>query len=267
MHIQIENVDCLKGLRDLKGYGEQVDVIVTSPPYNLDTKYSLYKDKRPDYMEWASEWAALIKDVMKDDASFFLNVGSSPSNPWLPYELALEMRKHFELQNTIHWIKSITVRTPKGEALSVGHFKPINSPRFITDVHEFIFHFTKTGKVPINRLAVGVPYADKSNVTRWGHTDGKDVRCRGNTWYVPYATINSRENQRPHPASFPSELVEMCINLHDPQGEFTVLDPFTGIGNSGVAARRCGASMFVGFDIDEHYTQEAWRRVQDGAQL
>ena len=45
--------------------------------------------------------------------------------------------------------------------------------------------------VPLERLAVGVTYADKSNIARWGHTEGRDKRCRGNNWFVPYETINA----------------------------------------------------------------------------
>ena len=48
----------------------------------------------------------------------------------------------------------------------------------------------------INRLALGVPYVDKSNIARWGHTRGKDRRCRGNTWFVPYETIQRRAKER-----------------------------------------------------------------------
>ena len=63
----------------------------------------------------------------------------------------------FVLQNTIHWIKSITVADRGARRrLSVGHFKPINSKRYLTDCHEYVFHLTKTGNVPLDRLAVGV---------------------------------------------------------------------------------------------------------------
>jgi len=40
-----------------------------------------------------------------------------------------------------------------------------------------------------------------------------------------------------------------------------MLDPFLGIGNSGVAARRCGVKKFIGFEIDETYLAEARRRI------
>ena len=159
---------------------------------------------------------------------------------------------------------------PIGKRLQVrssGHFKPINSPRFLNDCHEYVFHFTKSGRVELNRLALGVPYQDKSNIARWSHTRGKDLRCRGNTWFVPYETIQSREKERPHPATFPVRLAEWCIKLHGASRVGTMLDPFLGIGNSAVAAQRCGVRRFIGFEIDDAYLAEAKRRIVKGRGL
>jgi site-specific DNA-methyltransferase (adenine-specific) len=148
---------------------------------------------------------------LKPDGSFFLNLGAVPSNPVFPHELIAELSKLFVLQNTFHWIKSISVETPKGDRMSAGHFKPINSRRFVNNCQEFVFHLTKNGTTPLDRLSLGVPYADKSNVRRWTHTKGNDVRCRGNVWFIPYETIRSRKMQRPHPATFPTQLAVNCI--------------------------------------------------------
>jgi hypothetical protein len=60
-----------------------------------------------------------VKRVMADDASFFLNVGAAPANPLMPHQLILALTDGtdplFTLQNTFHWIKSITIETPAGE--------------------------------------------------------------------------------------------------------------------------------------------------------
>ena len=93
----------------------------------------------------------------------------------------MQLRGSFVLQNTIHWIKAITIQDDEGKPVSRGHFKPINSPRYLNDCHEYVFHLTPSGKTPLDRLALGVPYADKSNIARWEHTGGGDLRCRGNT--------------------------------------------------------------------------------------
>jgi site-specific DNA-methyltransferase (adenine-specific) len=251
--------DCVGGMAELPD--DHVDLVVTSPPYNLGISYGKYSDRqdRQSYLKWCGEWAAQIRRVLKPTGSFFLNIGSAPSNPMLPHEIVFELRQLFVLQNTIHWIKSIAI-----EDRTYGHFKPISSPRFLNDCHEYIFHFTIDGKIDINRLALGVPYQDKSNIARWSHTGGSDLRCRGNTWFVPYETIQRRAKERPHPATFPVALAENCIKLHGPAGAGrvqTMLDPFLGIGNSAVAAQRCAVKKFIGFEIDEQYLREAKRRL------
>jgi site-specific DNA-methyltransferase (adenine-specific) len=257
--------DCVEGMRRLPD--ESVDLVVTSPPYNLGISYGKYEDDLApkDYLSWSLEWAAEVKRLLKPAGAFFLNIGASPKDPWIPHELALTLRPLFHLQNTIHWIKSITVETKGADPVSVGHFKPINSPRFLNDCHEFVFHFTKTGKVPVERLAVGVPYAHKSNISRWGHTGGRDRRCRGNNWFIPYETIVSRDRDRPHPATFPVELARRCISLHGgTPAEITMLEPFLGIGHAAIAAGELGVGRLIGFEIDEGYLAEARRRIGFG---
>ena len=257
----LELADCLDAMSKLRK--QSIDLVVTSPPYNLGIAYAKYFDReqREDYLRWCLRWAAELRRLLKPAGSFFLNLGSSPSNPMLPHELVLQLRRLFVLQNTIHWIKAITIEDENGAPVSRGHFKPISSRRFLNDCHEYIFHFTPTGQTPIDRLALGVPYADKSNIARWRHTRGLDRRCRGNTWFVPYKTIMRREKDRPHPATFPVELAENCIRLHGLKKNLTMLDPFLGIGNSAVAAQRCGVKKFIGFEIDEKYLTEARRRL------
>jgi site-specific DNA-methyltransferase (adenine-specific) len=258
---RLERADCLDGMRALDS--ESVDVVTTSPPYNLDIAYSAYRDdaERSDYLAWSRLWAEQVARILKPDGSFFLNVGASPSNPLLPHQLVLELGEFFHLQNTIHWIKAITIETKAGEEISAGHFKPINSPRFLTDCHEYVFHLTRSGAVKIDRLAVGVKYADKSNIARWNHTGGRDRRCRGNTWFVPYKTIANRASERPHPATFPVQLAAQCLQLHGVTDTLVVLDPFLGLGSSAAAALACGIKNFIGFEIDPVYLEEARARL------
>jgi site-specific DNA-methyltransferase (adenine-specific) len=291
--IDLRRQDCITGMSRLAD--ESVDLVVTSPPYNLGINYGKYSDRqdRRSYLDWCDKWAGEIRRVLKPDGSFFLNIGGAPSNPMLPHEIVMALRDLFVLQNTIHWIKSIAIdtnerktdahhphlnplRAPPGRdpnpdakrrvrleggLKTFGHFKPINSKRFLNDCHEYVFHFTRSGRVELNRVALGVPYQDKSNIARWVHTHGHDLRCRGNTWFVPYATIQSRDKERPHPATFPVQLAEWCIKLQGVSRIETMVDPFLGIGNSAVAAQRCDVKKFIGFEIDETYLAEAKQRV------
>lgn len=257
--------DCLQHLPKL-GAGS-FDVVATSPPYNLGIAYKSFKDTAPrdEFLVWCRTWAAEIRRVMADDASFFLNVGAAPANPLMPHQLLLALTDGpsplFTLQNTFHWIKSISVETRAGETISAGHFKPINSKRYVNDCHEYVFHLTKHGTVNLDRRAAGVPYQDKSNIARWGHTGGQDLRCRGNTWFIPYDTILSRDRDRPHPATFPVELITRCVKLHGKGAATRLLDPFLGIGTSGVAAKQLGIKAFTGIEIDAHYLATARERI------
>jgi len=246
---------------------DSVDLVVTSPPYNLGINYRSYRDNSPRdaFLDWCTGWSAQIMRVLREDGSFFLNLGGSPSNPLLPHQLLLSLTSPdlFRLQNTFHWIKSISIQTRDDETVSAGHFKPINSQRYVNDCHEYVFHLTLTGSVTLDRRSAGVPYADKSNIRRWKHTEGNDRRCRGNTWFIPYETIRSRKDQRPHPATFPPALVEQCIKLHGKGKETVLLDPFIGIGSSALAARNLGIASCIGFEIDEQYLETARERLTE----
>lgn len=259
--------DCLKVLPTLDA--GSVDLVVTSPPYNLGINYKSFKDTAPreEFLKWCHAWASEVKRVMADDASFFLNVGAAPANPLMPHQLILALTDGaeplFNLQNTFHWIKSITIETVGGEQISAGHFKPINSKRYVNDCHEYVFHLTKTGNIELDRRAAGVPYVYKSNIARWGHTGGEDLRCRGNTWFIPYETINSRDKDRPHPATFPVALVEQCIRIHGKGSETRLMDPFLGIGTSAIAASRQKIAAFTGIELDAHYLETARLRLDD----
>ena len=259
----IYNEDCIAGMRQCLEPGS-VDVVVTSPPYNLGTAYTQYDDTmaRPDYVRWMGEWGTAVGGVLSEEGSLFFNIGGKPSDPWGPFEVLLELRQHFQLQNVIHWVKSIAIQKEDvghypgiSGNVSVGHYKPINSPRYVNDCHEYIFHLTRTGSVPLDRLAIGVEYQDKSNVGRWGSAKD-DRRCRGNTWFVPYRTIVSRDRERPHPATFPVKIPQMCVQLHGVERTRLVLDPFMGLGNTALACVELGVSC-VGFETDGEYCREA----------
>ncbi len=141
------------------------------------------------------------------------------------------------------------------------------SDRFLRINRENIFHFTKTGNVRIDRLAVGLPYQDKSNIDRYNEIDLTDA---GNTWFIPYETIQNK-SERPHPATFPIELPLKCIKLHyfggiTPTKPLCVLNPFCGIGSTAVACKRLGIS-FIGFDIVKKYLDECVTRVTKKSEL
>ena len=206
-----------------------------------------------EYVGWLYEVAAAVKRVMKPDGSFFLNITGSNSRPYVPFELMVRLRElGFFLQNHITWIKSIGT-----EAKSRGHFKPIGGRRFMHHNHEHIFHMTLNNNVELDRLSIGIPFQDKTNIARRGHE--RDLRCRGNTWFIRYSTVKSKAQKFNHPGTFPVELPLWCIYLHG-SGVETVLDPFVGTGTTLVAATLAGVRG-VGIDIDPTYIETARQQI------
>jgi len=249
-------MDCIEGMKK-KVDESSVDVIVTSPPYNIGIKYNSHKDSMPffRYLDWMEEFGGACAKVLRNDGSLFFNIGDRASDEFRAFQVAERISKSLRLQNTIHWIKSVAV--PELD-INIGHYKPVNSARFLNNLHEYVFHFTKTKAVKIDKLSIGVPYADKSNIGRWKHgSRNGDRRDRGNVWYIPYDTVQS---EKEHPASFPKKLPEMCIKLHGLRKDLIVLDPFLGSGTTCVVARELGCK-YVGFENDKKYFRMALAKL------
>jgi len=245
-HQLLAHGDCLTILRGLPA--DCADVVMTSPPYNIKVAYNSYFDKLPEN-QYLNGMRCVFREmhrVLHQGGSLFLNVAGRPSRAVTALRLALMVSEYFVLQNQIIWVKSIHVGRR-----TYGHFKPINSHRYLNGTHEPVFHFTKSGSVPLDRLAVGVPYTDESNVRRWSH--GADLHCNGNTWFIPYPT---KRCSLPHPATFPVELPERCILLHGVDRCRLVVDPFGGLGSTTRAAIRCGVNS-LSIEMDEEYHRVA----------
>jgi len=222
---------------------DSIDGIVTSPPYKDEDGYS---------EELMKDLARNCYRVLKNGSSCFVNFGQLASDKGRPFSVANEFAEYFDWIDTIIWVKS-------NEWMG-GHYTPVNSKYRMNNMYEYIFQFAK-GKAEIDRLALGIPYLDKTNIKRYGATDTKsgakkDLRCAGNVWYVSYTTVQSKD-QKPHKDMFPEEIPRRCLKLMNlPRGS-TILDPFMGSGTTGRAARDMGYKV-VGYEInDKYWTKEA----------
>lgn len=78
------------------------------------------------------------------------------------------------------------------------------------------------------------------------------ANAQGDVWHIP------QENNNPHPAPFPVELVQRCIQSTTAE---IVLDPFLGSGSTAIAAEICGRK-WIGIDISKDYCKLSRERIK-----
>ncbi len=194
-----------------------IDVTVTSPPYKDEDGYT------PALM--LMMFRELYR-MHKPDTYAFVNFGHLVDFKARPFWLVqIAYRCGWVLHETFIWEKP--------------QFSPVTSNKNVNNVYEFVFMFRKGKPTELDRLSIGVPYADKSNIKRYGA--GKDVRCGGNIWRIGYDTIQ-RSDEKLHPHRFPEELPLRCLKLVRPSLPrcAVVCDPFGGSFTTAAVAKERG---------------------------
>ena len=214
-----------------------IQVCVTSPPYfrkkTYETQYSSYTD----YRSYLKEVWKEVNRVMNETGILFVNIGNSFDNQFKSFEVARDVTDcGFALIQTVVWVK--------------GHHSPVQGSKHLNHLYEYIFLFSKGENYALNRLAIGVPYKDKSNIGRW-KVATKDLRCRGDVWYINYETVQ-HHSEKMHDAIFPKESPELCIRLGSSDSADIVLDPFLGSGTTMLAAAEVGRNS-IGYEIEPAY--------------
>ena len=226
---------------------KSIDLVVTSPPYKDKDGYTSRMMKRA-----RNE----LSRVVKPDSLIFINFGQLAEDPARPWKVASLFCKSFKLVQTFCWLKAAALdpEPTRGQAL------PINSEKRVNGYWEPVFMFATGPDYKLDRLAIGVPYADKSNEKRW--KSGSDVRCRGDVWWAPHPTTQSKDDKH-HPHQFPEQLAEFAIRLSNVPKDSIVLDPFSGGGTTAVVAKRLGM-RYIGVDIDGENVRKSRNRVKRG---
>jgi site-specific DNA-methyltransferase (adenine-specific) len=196
-------------------------MIITSPPY---------KDCDGFSMELIHDVFSQCFRILKKDSICWVNFGHMAHEKEKPFRVALELIDiGFDLHETFIWSKN--------------HYRPLQGKRRVNNLTEYVFQFNK-GKCPeLDRLSVGVKYKDKSNIKRWKGTEGRDVKCGGNIWNIPYETIR-KKGEKLHNDRFPIGLPLNCLRLGNVKVRENpmVLDPFGGSGTTALACQTEGVS-------------------------
>jgi site-specific DNA-methyltransferase (adenine-specific) len=226
-----------------------VDLVVTSPPYNVDISYGTHDDalSYPKYLRFSGKWLARCFEWLKDDGRLCLNVPldkNKDGQQSVGADLTgIAKQVGFRYHSTIVWNEgNISRRTAWGSWMSAS------APYVIAPVELIVVLYKRHWK---RRSGSG-----QSDITRQEFMD----------WTNGLWTFNGESKKRTgHPAPFPVELPRRCIKLFTFVGD-TVLDPFMGSGSTLAAARACGRNA-IGIEIEETYCELARARIERAAAL
>lgn len=226
-----------------------IDLIVTSPPYNVDIHYNSNDDSisYQKYLEFIWKWLEKCFALTKNDGRFCLNIplDKNKGGQQSVYADILKIAKDigWRYHSTIIWNEgNISRRTAWGSWMSA------RAPYVIAPVEMIVVLYKKDWR-------------------KLGGSGKSDIaKNEFMTWTSGVWTFSGESKKRVgHPAPFPVELPKRCIKLFSFVGD-AVLDPFLGSGTTLIAAYQNNRKG-IGVDIDKTYCDLAIKRLNLEARI
>ncbi|OBF06215.1 modification methylase [Mycobacterium sp. ACS4054] len=246
---RIELGDCLTWLKDVPD--ESVDLVVSSPPYNIGKEYETRR-ALDLYMSEQADVLAHCARVLRPTGSIFWQVGSySIKGQLIPLDVKFfPILEELGMQprNRIVWVRQHGL-----------HAKNKFSAR-----HETILWFSKSDSYKFNLDPIRVPQKYQNKKSWRGENKG-ELTCNplgknpGDIWSFQNVKHN-HEEQTIHPAQFPEAMISRIILATTDESD-VVLDPYMGTGTVAVAAKDLDRH-YVGTEIDERYYELALQRIK-----
>ncbi len=178
-----------------------------------------------------------VKNALRNDGTLWLNMGDSYHHHNLqlngmPWRLALALQEDgWILRQDIIWHKP----NPMPESVK----------NRCTKAHEYIFLFSKTKKY----------YFDHKGIMEEAvHEEG--MRAKRSVW----TQAGDSAPQSEHFATYPQKLIEPCVIAGSPKGG-VVLDPFAGLGTTGIVAENLGRDSIM-IELSKEYIREMKKRIK-----
>ena len=231
---------------------ESMQLIVTSPPYNLGKSYES-RSSLEDYVTQQSQVIPECVRLLHPQGSLCWQIGNHVNDGEIfPLDIVLYpiFKQHgLRLRNRIIW--------------HFGH--GLHCSKRFSGRYETILWFTKSDDYVFNLDAVRVPskYPGKKHFKgpKRGQLSGNPLgKNPADVWDIPNVKSNHIEKTI-HPCQFPVELIERLVLALSNAGD-SVLDPYLGVGTSIVAALIHGRIGY-GCDTVQDYFDVAWHRVNE----
>ncbi len=227
-----------------------IDLIITSPPYNVDIKYNSHSDDLTyeDYLEFTEKWIKKCFDLAKSDGRFLLNIPLD-KNKGGQKSVGADITKiakdvGWKYHSTIIWNEgNISRRT------AWGSFMSASAPYVIAPVELILVLYKDSWKK--------IGGSRKNDITK-----KEFMEWTNGIWTFPG---QSKKGAGGHPAAFPIELPKRCIKLFSFIDDM-VLDPFLGSGSTLIAAN-LNNRKGIGVDIDKDYCDIAINRLEKETEI
>ena len=242
-----------------------VDLVVTSPPYNVGIQYDIHNDEivMDEYWEWSEKWLTEVYRLLKDDGRIAINI---------PYEVNVQARggrvffasEIYQVMKKVgfkfYGIVDLEEDSPhRSKTTAWGSWMSPSSP-YIYNPKECVILAYK--KVHIKKIKgepqwKGEPYLTEEgkNKVAYSEQDKKEFMELVFGQWKYFADTRSLTK-----ATFSMDIPEKAIKILSYRND-VVLDPFNGSGTSCVAAvvhdRR-----WVGIELSENYCEIAKQRIQ-----
>ena len=223
-----------------------IDVCFADPPFNLENKYTAYKDQKlgGEYIRWCEEWINELVRITKSTGSIFVH--NIPK--WLTYYAdILNPSAHFR-----YWIAWDAMSNPLGKTLLPSHYGILFYSKKPKD---YKFYEIRSPHKRCRKCRE--PAKDYGGKKDQMHPFGALV---GDVWSdIHRIRHNSRRDR--HPCQLPLPLLERIILMSSDPSDI-ILDPFMGTGTTAVAAKTLGR-RFIGIEIDLDYVKIAREKVMN----
>lgn len=230
--------DCIEELQKLS----DVRLLFADPPYNIGIDYGdgAQADRQDphEYLTWCSQWLALARLCLSPDGSLWLMVPDEYAE-----QFALLLGKYGLIRRAwIKWYETFGVNCS-------NNFNRTSRHIFYCVVHpkRFVFNADAVTR-PSDRQA---KYGDKRAA------DGGKIW--DDVWQIPRLTGTSKERLPDFPTQLPLELLTAIVGCASEPGDL-VVDPFSGSGTTGVAAKRLGR-RFIGIEKGEAFWEKSSMRL------
>lgn len=245
---KIFNEDCLITM-DRDELKNQVDLVITSPPYNMTPRKGGWADKTnryDSYRDWLPEQEYLdfivnvfngYDKILKKDGCILFNFSYSIENPALPYHMVSEIcrRTNFDMADTIVWKKPT----------ALPHSTSKNRLRRVC---EFVYVFAR-----------------KDELRTFESHRNFNVGKNGQKYYEIFDNyIEAKNNDGKNglnQAVFSTEFVEKLLNMYGKK-DILVYDSFMGVGTTAKACIK-NNMRYIGSEISEKQIDYFYESIKE----